>query len=906
MKKIKLISLFLSITVILSTNLHSQNFFNNLGYLNGAFGEGGDEKEICCNIDFTISYAGINCEKQNLFFNYSLVENVAATEFFWDFGDNTTSSEQYPQKRFNSTGNYTIHLTIKNNVCVLTKFISIFINPNLLIDAGIDQSICPNTSTNLNVTGGVTYQWNDGNSTNSMTVQPTETTTYFVTGTDGNGCTGSDDVVVVVLPSPVISAGDDISVCANTLVTLNVTGGVSYSWNDGCVEDNLLIVPAETMTYYVTGTNENGCTASDDIVVNVFPLLVISAGEDVTITEGETIELTVRSTSVITEYLWSTGDLTALISATPTQTITYTVTATDENGCSATDEVEVMVMPQQVQEWAWGRALHGSGYDRGNNVAVDANGNVYAIGYYKSGVLSVENLQFNNAGSEDIILVKYNNNGDLLWARSLGGPNYECGYDVKITTDGNNNFYITGYFYSPTIQFGNITLYNSSVSTSAGDVFIVKCDGDGNVIWAKNNIGIYDENGLNIAVDKNGNFYITGLFSSPTITFDDKSATNSGSFDMFVVKYNSNGEALWVRNLNASGTEFSYGVNFDKDGNVYVTGRTSSSSINFAGSVIYGHGNYDGFLVKYDANGNELWGKLIGGSGYDIGDEICTDEDGNVYLTGYHGSSMNVDGINLTCQGSYDIYVIKYSPNGNIIWARRAGGNGIDYSVGISYSHSTSDIFVGGYYNSSSMTFGTETVNGHGGYDMLLLRYDKDGNEKWVLNEGSTANDYLMGFTIDECSNLYVTGSYTSSTLQFGNDILTNFGDGDMFVAKYGGSCTDYLAKNNNERYEKGHNGKLGYDSNVGKQKNKETFMSELNVYPNPTNGEINIEYSLSADGHVKIIIYDVLGNIINTLFDKETGAGKHVLSSNLSGNGIYLIELISNDGILHQKVVKK
>ena len=132
-------------------------------------------------------------------------------------------------------------------------------------------------------------------------------------------------------------------------------------------------------------------------------------------------------------------------------------------------------------------------------------------------------------------------------AKSAEGTYYDYGRSIAV--DANGNSYVTGYFYSSTITFGLTTLTNSGVYS---DIFVVKYDSSGNVVWAKNTGGTNEDKGYGIAVDAIGNSYVTGWFSSSTITFGSTTLTNSGSDDIFVVKYDSSGNVM--RAKSAGGT----------------------------------------------------------------------------------------------------------------------------------------------------------------------------------------------------------------------------------------------------------------------------------------------------------------------------------------------------------------
>ena len=137
--------------------------------------------------------------------------------------------------------------------------------------------------------------------------------------------------------------------------------------------------------------------------------------------------------------------------------------------------------------------------------------------------------------TNDIFVVKYDANGNVLWAKSAGGTSHDIAYGIS--TDAGGNVLLTGDFYSPSISFGTTTL--TSASPGASDVFVVKYDANGNVLWAKSAGGIFTDIGYDISTDASGNVLVTGYFNSPSISFGTTTLTNAGGADVFVVKLGS-------------------------------------------------------------------------------------------------------------------------------------------------------------------------------------------------------------------------------------------------------------------------------------------------------------------------------------------------------------------------------
>lgn len=225
------------------------------------------------------------------------------------------------------------------------------------INAGIDKFICEGASVQIFATGGVSYVWNTDPTLSSTSISnpfasPLVTTTYTVTGTDINGCSNSDQVVVHVNLLPNVSAGTDTAVCVNGSVQLLATGASTYVWDPNASLSNLNVAnpiasPTGPTTYFVTGTDANGCENSAQVTVDIYSVPTISAGSDVSICFGDSTQLNATG-GVIYVWTFSTTLSDFVIAnpwAQPVITTTYTVTGTDANGCSNIDNVVVTVNP---------------------------------------------------------------------------------------------------------------------------------------------------------------------------------------------------------------------------------------------------------------------------------------------------------------------------------------------------------------------------------------------------------------------------------------------------------------------------------------------------------------------------------------------------------------------------------
>jgi len=330
--------------------------------------------------------------------------------------------------------------------------------------------------------------------------------------------------------------------------------------------------------------------------------------------------------------------------------------------------------------------------------------------------------------------------------------------------------------------FEGTASFGATTLTSSGgkDIFISKQDSDGNFLWVMNAGGSLYDYGYGIAVDSSGNIYVTGVFTG-TASFGGNtlSCTSPGFFDIFVCKLDPNGNFLWAKKAGGTGQDYGYSIAMDNAGNSYVTGNFRGTA-RFGATTLTSSGSEDIYVCKLDPNGNFLWAKKAGGASNDYGKSIDVDSTGNCYVTGYFYGTARFGATTLTSSGSEDIYVCKLDPNGNFLWAKKAGGMSDDQGFGIAVD-STGNSYVTGSFRGTA-TFGEITLISSGYLDIFVCTLDTNGNFVWAVQAGGV---FSCGYDIavDSAGNSYVTGKfrYTSS---FGAMTLTSSGEYDIFACK--------------------------------------------------------------------------------------------------------------------------
>jgi hypothetical protein len=263
------------------------------------------------------------------------------------------------------------------------------------------------------------------------------------------------------------------------------------------------------------------------------------------------------------------------------------------------------------------------------SVAVDPSGNIYVAGNTSGGLDGNANL-----GSQDFFLVKFDPSGNKLWTKQFGTGNWDN--VVMIKTDSGGNIYLVGaVMLAGLYGNGNIGLM---------DAFLMKCDPDGEIRWTKQFGSPSNDVANSLATDSTG-IYVAGVTEGGLY-----GNSNSGSYDIYLVKFNSLGERQWTKQFGSAGMEMCHAVVIDSGKNIYLAGETNGG---FAGYT--NAGDSDIYLIKTDPDGNELWTRQIGTDRADYGDCAVADLNDNVYVSGLTLGIL--DGIT----GGY---LIKFDPSG--------------------------------------------------------------------------------------------------------------------------------------------------------------------------------------------------------------------------------------------------
>jgi len=536
----------------------------------------------------------------------------------------------------------------------------------------------------------------------------------------------------------------------------------------------------------------------------------------------------------------------------------------------------------QSPNWLWANAEGGLLNDNNRAVVTDALGNVYTTGSYQgsidmdptSGVILLS-----AAGDLDIFVTKSDGSGNVIWAKSMGGPQTDEG--SAITVDDAGNVYVTGHFQN-TGDFDPGANTFSMTSSGNYDVFISKLDGSGNFLWAGKMGGPNLDEGLGITVDSLYNIYTTGYFTN-TADFDPdtnitQNMTSAGGNDVFVSRLNSSGQYVWAKQAGGATSDHGVAIALDHSLNIVVTGFFTGTADFDPGPNIrnlISAGARDIFFLMLNNSGTLAWTNSIGGTGADEGMALALDNSANIYATGFFSNTVDFDPdnlniFNMVSAGAGDLYIFKCDSLGAFVWAKSVGSNANEKGQGIAYDPANGGVYLTGYY-SGIVDFdpapgGITNLTSNGGDEIFVLKLTNAGAFAWAKTVGGNNADYGYGIALNAAANAFVAGTFSSATMAFGTTTVSNIvttGFPDIFLAKLDNSPTISCSPN---------------------------LIPDLLIYPVPANEALNVELLTPMIKGVQYSIYDLEGRLISS--GKLNGNSISTINTKQLEPGIYILNL--------------
>ncbi|MGD1702936.1 cadherin domain-containing protein [Dapis sp. BLCC M229] len=593
-------------------------------------------------------------------------------------------------------------------------------------------------------------------------------------------------------PTDIQLSNDNIdeNVAANTVVgTFNTTDsdiGDSFTYSlvagEGDEDNSAFTIDGdqlkinsspdfETKSSYnirIQTTDSNGATYEEEVTINVNDLNENSAPTDILLS-SQTIDENVAANSVVGTLTTTDSDIG--------DSFTYSLVA----GTGDTDNAAFTI--------------------DGDQLKINSSPDFETKSSYE---IRVQTTDSNGASYEEAVTINVNNINDNPTNIKLSTNTYQSevaqslgGIDniYAIATDSNGNVWATGTFGGSSIDInGDGT--NDLTNNGFEDGYVAKFDIDGNLLFAQNIGGFESDNSNAIAIDSNDNAWVTGTFRGSSIDINGDGTndlTSNQVLNSYVAKFDTNGNLLFAQNI---GGNEGHGIAIDSDDNVWATGRYFNKSIDINGdgtNDLTDNGRDDGYVAKFNTDGDFLFAQNIGGLENDYIFEIAIDRDSNVWVIGEFGSNIDIngDGTNdLTNNGRDDGYVAKFDTDGKFLFAQNIGGVNVPERGGQGIAtDKDSNVWITGSFDGSIDLDGngTNDLISNGGRDSYVAKFDTNGNLLFAQNIGGSDFDGGESIATDRNGDVWATGYFDGSIDIDGdgtNDLTSN-GNRNSYVAKF-------------------------------------------------------------------------------------------------------------------------
>lgn len=429
----------------------------------------------------------------------------------------------------------------------------------------------------------------------------------------------------------------------------------------------------------------------------------------------------------------------------------------------------------------WAKQAGGTLTDYGHVVLTDGQGNIYISGCF-TGTANFGSFTLTSDKDNNLFIAKMDASGEFRWAKKCGGNSIFTDQERlnSMALDLEGNLYVCGTF-SDTSYFDAITL-----NTTNNNIFIAKLNSKGDFVWATQAGG--PGNGdfaFTIAVDNLGGVFLAGTFYQ-VAWFGDIQLTGAapGAYS-YLARMSNTGQFSWAKMVGESTVVGIRSVTADSQGDVYFTGFFNSSTSIGPYPVNALNNHSDIYVAKISNAGIYDWVKTAQGPDWDVAEAISVDNQQNVYITGTFQNSIPF-GTNVLTTSGTDAFFAKMNPSGDWIWAKQGKTvKTIPENSSVGYGICADDegnVFATGYYMGKAV-FSGDTLNSNGHTSAFFIRFDAQGNYKWVNHADSRGGSIGSSIVPDKLGNCYATGFY-SNPIAFGDYSLPWSGGVDVFIAK--------------------------------------------------------------------------------------------------------------------------
>ncbi|MDB5274598.1 MAG: hypothetical protein JWO58_2965 [Chitinophagaceae bacterium] len=544
----------------------------------------------------------------------------------------------------------------------------------------------------------------------------------------------------------------------------------------------------------------------------------------------------------------------------------------------------------------------GTKEDHINSITVDEQSNVYATGnYYEETTIGTATL---NDYLNSPYWAKFNSTGTFGWAKGLlpdASGNSLYGNSICVSKSG--YLYTTGSFGSA-MYFTSDNFLELITSTSWGvsdaDIYITKYDTTGQLIWKirAGSVSPGMEGGVDLVLDEHENIYVTGIFTGNCVFEEAGTPFTTGGFgltttsygdqDIFVAKYNSEGKHLGVCSFGGKKQDFVNKMCY-RDGSLYLTGTFVDTC--YAGDLVVqsiSPGTYtdNGFLCKMDTSLHINYLKKFGGStGYNTGYGICTNEEGDVYLTGTLFGSSQYEGQSFITSNSVNAFLASISAtDGTLKWVQ-----GLTTSTSSSYANSYSvtsntnnDAYITGtFMNSLSLNNGDLLANATPySNSLFLIKFDKNGTVHW--SEQASGDASVVGKALTCSQNKIFMAGELKGQMNWNSTVYNSSGNSyDFFITEVKDLDLPLTTST------------------------RPAHEDNCLVFPNPASDEVHLHFQEPSNGAMEISIYTSTGiQVLHQTIENSAGSDSIILNTGTLHAGIYTLKISTTSEILQKELL--
>ncbi len=536
----------------------------------------------------------------------------------------------------------------------------------------------------------------------------------------------------------------------------------------------------------------------------------------------------------------------------------------------------------------WGASTFSQFTNEANDVELNANEEAYIAGYLTGETaFNSTNVVPSASGNGDIYVAKYSASGTLIWKKTFGGNYSDRAIDLAVGPD--QNIVVTGQFFG-TVSFGSTTL--TSVGNSK-DIFIVKLDPQGNVLWARSEGGSMAENAYGITVDHLNNVILTGQFQG-TASIGNNSFTslidpntNQYSFDFFISKYDANGNPTWSLNGAAQYEDRGLAVAIDNQNNIFFTGQFSKT-LAFATNTYPNQGYNIGFLCKLNPAGQVQFFNQMK-AGMTIPYDLELNSNNQVFVSGDFLGNMNYYDSNgpHAFQNPYEkqIFIIKTENNGNYLWNYTLGSNN-DISARAITVDLHNDAFITGSFKcdlSQIQDTAQATFNSVGFKDPYLLKITNTGQFEYIKHFGGKKDDEGLGIAIKENDKPFICGSFTKD-LNFayaGPNVQTANNNHSLHVYQYENAHHYFIGDDTRNSFLINHVNTNYPTLNYYVQPTTDSLVGQIvPYYPTPNLINDTLHFCTKDSLRYDPLTYNHYGPAYNYLWNDGTTINKLIITS--------------------------